>query len=528
MKRFLLSCFGFCLLLSAPARADVGDTGFWGGITGGRPLPKTTELLLASDSSGGGSKKKKDPLSTVYKEVIFLDGKPAAFEGSLTLKTSGEPEADKDYGKYTATYTIAPSDSSEENPDAQINREVVFDVNWRREGRQMILDYKQKSWKETITTADGSFTLDPKKSFFNVSVIEDAHPAVTYYRGDISERAVYTGSAGEGGAEEGGAAGQQTFSLETYGSFYGYQSAWSNTETSRVDGTVTAPGWQTQFQTRPSVSVYKTMQYTENEPTAISFDGNFKEVQSVESGLAYDIFVNGSALTEDEKHGIVSVPVNNDFEQLIAPDLTFLKGNYAEDDIKRLFAMQVLDGQPKFYVPSQAITRAQYTAAVVKALKLPLVTKDDGKKSSAKTKTPPITMMFPDVPADDPYFDYIMTSYKAGIAVGRSNGRFYSQNPIELQEALVVLLRSLGLENLGLDPTPSTLFADDAQIADWARRELYAASRIGLIAPDADGKINPRREVTKAEAAALINSLINYMRQELKTDYAEHIVDYTT
>ena len=89
----------------------------------------------------------------------------------------------------------------------------------------------------------------------------------------------------------------------------------------------------------------------------------------------------------------------------------------------------------------------------------------------------------------------------------------------------MILLRSLGLENLGLDPTPVTLFTDDAQIASWAKREIYAAERIGLISQDADGKINPRANVTKAEAAALINSLISYMRNELQRDYTDHIVN---
>lgn len=484
------------------AYAAVGDIGFFGGITEGRRLPKTTELLLAADSKNSTSQ-----TDFIYKEVIFLSGRPVEFEGILSVTQSGEITETESFGTYTKTYRVSASDTTPEG--VTLDRNLVFNVNWRREGSQIIQDLEAKTWREAINTGETTFTLDTRQSYFNVSIIEDHTAAVTYYRGDISQRAVYTGD-------------DIPTTHDTYGSFYGYSCAWSNTETHRIDGTVYNNDWQMQYQVRPSVSMSKTLQYTQNEPTAISFEGNYKEVMSNESGLFYDIFVSPPQFFALPKSGKASIASNNVFEQLIAPDLSYLKGHYAEDDIKKLFAMQVLGGEPKYYIPSQAITRGQYTTAIVKALKLPIVTVNTGKN----VKNPPVVILFPDVLQDDPYFNYIMTAYKAGIAVGRSNGRFYSEMSIEREEALVILLRCLGLEHLGLDPTPITLFADDDQISGWARRELYAAERIGLISQDADGNINPKAEVSKAEAAALINNLINYMRSELKLDYAEHIVDY--
>lgn len=493
------------LLINISAYAKIGDIGFFGGITEGRKLPKTTELILAANSKSTTTAQ----TDFVYKEVIFLSGKPVVFEGILSVKQSAEIPDNEDFGTFNVTNRVTTSSTT--GTDVSIDRNIIFTVNWRREGSQIIKDYEARTWREAITVDGETYTLDQRPSYFNVSIIEDHTAAVTYYRGDISQRAVYT--AGDSDTPT---------THETYGSFYGYDCAWSNTETHRIDGTVYHGDWQMQYQVRPSVSVSKTLQYTQNEPTAISFEGNYKEVMSNESGLMYDIFVSPPQFFDVPKTGIVSIPSNNVFEQLIAPDLSYLKGHYAESDIKRLFAMQVLEGEPKYYVPNQAITRGQYTTAIVKALKLPLITANTNTK---KTKNPPVVMLFPDVLEDDPYYDYIMTAYKAGIAVGRSNGRFYSESTIEREEALVILLRCLGLENLGLDPTPMTFFTDDDQISSWARKELYAAYRIGLIAEDEDGKINPKAQVSKAEAAALINNLINYMRNELKLDYAEHIVD---
>ena len=89
-----------------------------------------------------------------------------------------------------------------------------------------------------------------------------------------------------------------------------------------------------------------------------------------------------------------------------------------------------------------------------------------------------------------------------------------------------MLIRALGLTNLGLDPTPMTSFMDDQQIAPWARREIAAAQRIGIISGDQNGNFRPTANISNAEAAAFINRLIDYMRQDLARDYSEHIVNF--
>lgn len=503
----LLTILCVAFIAPVPIHAAVGDLGFFGGITDGKRLPKTTEILLESTS-----KNKNAQDEFIYKEMIFLTGRPFTFEGLLSVRANGRVDDTTDVGTYTVTYRVTSSDTSPEN--VNIDRNIVFNVNWRRVNKQIIKDYSVRSWRETISVDGSSFTLDNRQSQFGISIIEDNTPGVTYYRGDVSQYSVYTG--GEDGST----------TLEAYGSFYGYSSAWSNTETHRLDATVynsSENPWQIQYQVRPSVTVYKTLQYTENEPTAISFEGNYKEVMVNESGLSYDIFVSPQQFYDIDKSGSINISSRNEFEQLIAPDTSFLKGHFAESDIKRLFAMQVLEGHPTLYKPDQAITRGQFVTAVVKAIKLPI---DEAPTSTKKSKQP-IVIVFPDVQMDDPSYPYIMAAYKAGIAIGRSNGHFYSQEPIEREEAMVILLRCLGLSNLGLSPTPMTAFVDDAEIADWARKELYAAERIGLISQDSDGKIYPKQMLSKAEAAALINRLVTYMCTDLKLDYADHIVNIT-
>ena len=507
---FLGMLSGLLFAICLPTFADVGDFGFYGGISAGRKLPKTTELILEKE----GNKKDDDEFEAVYKEKIFLSGVPTTFEGKLTVEGKAEIDKTKTADTYDITYSIEPVDSTDD--DNKVDREIKYQVNYRIENDQIIKDYEVDDWNEKITIGGVTYNLDDDQSESNISVIESHTPGVTYYKGDISHKAVYT-------------IDDEKVTWELSGTFYGYDSAWSATETHRIDATVTTDDWQMQYQIRPSVSVGKKLQYSENEPTAISFSGNYREVMQNYSGLSYDIYSMPKGNTYDvPATGTLSIDTFNNFEQLIAPDLGFLKGHFAEADIKKLFAMQILEGEPTYYQPSQAITRGQFVSMLVKAVKLPIEDTEATTKKKKKKKTEVVNVVFPDVTQDRTEYPYIMAAYKSGLAVGRDNGHFYTDSPIERQEAIVILLRTLGLETLGLEPSSITSFVDDKYIANWARKEVYAATRLGIIAGDADGNFRPKSYVSKAEAAAFVNRLVNYMRTDLQTDYTEHIVNYSS
>ena len=485
--------------------AQSGDMGFFGGITEGVRLPKTTELILHDDRA-----RNQGVVNLPYKETIFLSGVPVTYEGLLDIRYSGNVVDTDDSGTYRVAYVVHDSATTDEN--IRIDRNLSFNVNWRREGKQIIKDYTVNSWSETISTGAGEFTIDRTQSHFDISILEDKTPGVTYYKGDVSQRAVYTN-------------GTVPTILEVNSSLYGYTSAWSNTETHRIDGLVTTPDWQMSYQIRPSVTVGKTLQYSQNEPNLISFSGNYREHMSNKSGANYDIFTLPQRFYGTEKTGSISMSTHNTFEQLIAPDVSFLKGHFAEADISKVFSMQLVDGDPKFFQPNQAITRGQFVTMLTKAVKLPVDLKEQEQALKSKKKVT-LNIVFPDVLPEREDYPYIMAAYRSGLAVGRGSGHFHVDSNIQREEAIVILLRTLGLQNLGLDKTPVTMFVDDEKISDWAKREVYAAARIGLIYGDENGNFNPKAYITKAEAAALTNRLIEYMRKELVTDYTEYIVNY--
>jgi hypothetical protein len=390
-----------------------------------------------------------------------------------------------------------------------------FDIEFHEVESRVIYTYiiDRSSWAETIETPAGTFVLDPARSSFVISVHEDRTPAISFYRGDISARLVYTG----------GANGDTTVTKD--GEFYGFATAWSATETHVTNVSVVNDSWALQYQIRPSVSVNKELQFVQNTPMIISFEGNYRELHQSFAGLRYDIFNKPNFMWDVENTGTHSMETFNVFEQLPASDLSFLRGHPAEDDIHRLFAMQILQDDPRFYVPNQAITRGQFLTALARAIKLPV---EEVVLPRARRGQQPVALtLFSDVNSDRPEFRYIQAIQRAGIAYGRADGKFYFDYPISRQEAIVTTIRALGLTNLGQNPTVISPFADSDDIAYWAIRDVNVALLLDLIAPDVDGNLHPRRAMSKAEAASMFNHLLDFMRNGIVQHYSEQIVNIT-
>jgi len=505
IKKTWLIAFALCALFifGIPAvLAEAGDIGFFGGISEGTRLPLSTDILIQN-----GKKITNRTLTNLtYKEIVFLDGVPKEVSGLLTVKQQGDIADTATYGSYKVTYTVARAPGATTN---FIQRSIVFNVTWRREGTQVVKNYVATSWTETINVEGTTFTLSTADYSFTVSLLEDNTPGVVYTRGDMSVKATYTNGA-------------TRYSYTGIGEIYGFSSAWANTETHRLNGRIETDEWQMSYQVRPSVSVLKTLQYSKSEPTLISFDGNYKEVSYNESGLAYTIFNIPAKFTGMADSGFANITTPNTFEQLPFVNVSEYAGHPSARDIEKLFAMGMATGPVNQYKPNQAIRRGDFVTMLVKAIKLP-IEKPSTKKPA---KNAPVVFTFPDVLPERADYPYIMAAYKAGIAGGRGLGQFYPDHALQRDEAIFMIVRAMGLSGLGLTPTNATPFADDADIADWAKKELYAAAQIGIIVPDANGNVNPKTTVSKGEAAAIINGFIEYMRIELKADYAEHIVGY--
>ena len=503
------------------AFARVGQIGFFGGITEGVPLRLTTETLLAQPTTGNQGN--ANFRNMAYAEMVWITGEPIEVTGTMTMTVSnaGGRNASATHGSRTVRYEIS---AENEEFGVTLSRDIRFVVNWRRVGDQIIETYSVERnnqnvlrWSETITIGDTVYTICTTRSRHEISFIRDITPGVEYYSGNISMRAVYLDD-------------DENIAVSHYiiGEINGFESLWSSAETHRLDGIVshTAGGWQMQYHLVPSVAVHKDLQFTQNEPTLTSFFGNYRELTINQSGLNYVIYVQPPHRTNSPTSGRATIESFNRFEQLIAPNLSHLRGHWAYGDIRRLFAIEVLTGNPHHFVPNQAVTRAEFMTMLARATGLPV---DEAHRTPP---APPrngravqVDLTFPDLWPNRPDYAYLRAINYHGIAEGRGDGHFHPDEMLSREEAFVLTLRMLGLSILGLD-FPLTAFADSDSISPWAINDISAAHRIGLIAPDAYGYLHPQDYMTKAQAAALVNRLIDYMRNELMRDYTENIINF--
>ncbi|MFV0520794.1 MAG: S-layer homology domain-containing protein [Lachnospirales bacterium] len=492
-----------CCVLSQSVFAEVGDMGFFSGISSGRKLPKTTETL--NDIVD------EDYAYLDYKEMFFITGQPEIFEGKIEIEKDFEEVEPTTYSTETisgigsVSYIVEPYENASED-DMLLERDIDFDVNYYTVGQSTVKDYSVNSWEETIIIGDEFYVLDSSKSIYELSIVEDKKPAVNYYTGDLTSIAYYM-------------LDDEEVKVTQVGRIYGYTSGFSHTETHRIDVTVERGDEVYEYQIRPSVMAEKDLIWNTNEPSLISYSGNYREILNNVAGFNYTITNKPTSDYLLDDQGTDSIITPSTFEQLIPTEIPSLKGHWAYSDIQKLFALRVLTGVPELFKPNEAITRSDYVEMIVNSIKLEVEVPKKAKNT--------VTFLFPDVTSERNDYNVIMTAYKNGLIVGQENtAQFYPDEPVTREEAITIIMRSIGLENLGIEPSTVTPFVDNNKISEYAKNSIYVAHKIGLITPDSNGNFNPKEKLSKAQAAALCNRLMEYMREDLYNDFSESIVNY--
>lgn len=180
----------------------------------------------------------------------------------------------------------------------------------------------------------------------------------------------------------------------------------------------------------------------------------------------------------------------------ISKSFADVKGHWAQEDISRLAGKAIVNPQAKNFRPNEAITRADITEMLVRALEL--------NPYYANTAS------FTDVPKDHKAYGYIEGAYKAGIIKG-SGGKFSPDKPITREETAIILVKALGEKAAKADKTD---FKDNAKISAWAQKDVAAAAASGVFKGDAKGNFNPRSKVTRAEAASMLARLLEQLAKK--------------
>lgn len=163
----------------------------------------------------------------------------------------------------------------------------------------------------------------------------------------------------------------------------------------------------------------------------------------------------------------------------------------------------LLNGSDGKILPKGLLTRAQMATMVNRAF-----------ASSAKASLTSFTDMLPGVW----HYDEMAKSVRMGVFQG-ANGKLSPNDSITREQAFAVLARAFGLA----DGKASSLdkFSDGAQVSSWARGAVAALVEQGYVT-GADGALNPKSYITRAEFAQVMDALVAaYGDQDLKDQTVE-------
>ena len=179
---------------------------------------------------------------------------------------------------------------------------------------------------------------------------------------------------------------------------------------------------------------------------------------------------------------------------------TDIQGHWAEAAIQALADREIatLYPEPRFE-PDARTTRLEFAVMVARLLGLTPV-----QEAPAFTDTEAMAPWArPEVAA----------AVKAGIIRGMPDGSFAPNALVTRAEMAVMLTRALGYA--GFDTKPGDRqFVDGDSIPDWAKDQVLAAARYGLVTGYPDGSYQSGNSTTRAEAVTMLNRLLNLLTKE--------------
>lgn len=174
--------------------------------------------------------------------------------------------------------------------------------------------------------------------------------------------------------------------------------------------------------------------------------------------------------------------------------------HWAQSDIQLMASRHIVKGkQAGFFEPEAQVTRAEFTALLVRALNL-----------KAEGLFLPAQSVFADVPLSHWSYSEVQAALQYGVIAPDAD--FRPDDPITRQEMAVMLTRALALRDvphLGA-PTETVLarYADRDQIAGWAQDAVSQTTQLGIMAGYPWGTFEPDKTATRAEAVTALKRLM--------------------
>ncbi len=168
--------------------------------------------------------------------------------------------------------------------------------------------------------------------------------------------------------------------------------------------------------------------------------------------------------------------------------------HWANRVVKVMAACHIVEGvNREMFMPSKAVTRAEFAALLARALNL----------------NPAGPSVFSDVDSGKWYAQAVTAAYEAGIVNGRANGVFAPEESITREEMAVMAVRAYERMNQRkADSAGHADVSDRAEIGEWAQSSVDAAFGLGLITGRGEGRFVPKGVTTRAESAQIVYRLL--------------------
>lgn len=199
---------------------------------------------------------------------------------------------------------------------------------------------------------------------------------------------------------------------------------------------------------------------------------------------------------EDKKASVeaknkISVPYRN-----LPVTLTDIPANAAGDAIRAMVTRGILVGMGNDkFEPETTISRAMVTAVFMR------ISMDQTIKSPAS---------FTDVRDKAWYERSVKWASTNGLIKGYEDGSFKPDKKVSYEEFAVMLDNLLKEYKLDLPKVKTVNKADFDYVSDWSRDSVVRMIELGLMKTDANGKVQPKGEYSRADLAETLNQLIQW------------------
>lgn len=513
MKRITAISLVLIILLSQLAWAD--DYAVFGGIRG--------DLTLKAGVY-------------YYSEICFISGAPVELKGTVTI-----PQApDKDSYSLTIKYDLA-------NKEAGINltRSVKYDVTKSTDNSldQTIINslIPVGGLKESYKVGSDTYTLTSYQ--FSNTQVADTHPGIDFTSGNIMYKKVFHKNGDAFNAEA-----KLTLLAESQTDL-SYENYWSQLNTRIIDLNIEytpmnsdAGAWQGKVTLKFSTDKSTAFNYVRNDVQNISFRGGLLKTVNSNVVLQYNYNLpnlegqaetttaDSTATTNEPTRlrgeGNLNTYTFEEATRLPAPKYKDTGGHWAEEAIFRMGSLEGFEPS-EFFFPDNYVTREQFAMALINSIdhltpESPEVQKSEAIKLLRPNAEP---LPFDDISRQSVYYIYIEKANQEGLMLGEGNGQFLPTRQLTRQEAITIMVRALGVQDIAPAQPYNTGYRDDAQISNWAKDAIYMAREVGVVEGYPDNTARPQALMTRAEVAVLLSRFIDHLREDITIDYRDKLLN---